>query len=79
MTCTTPTPQQLRALLSSLELTGSQAGRIVGVDGRTIRRWTGGERPIPFASLYTLVHQATGIELHPETCSEQIAEYLKNA
>jgi len=34
------TPDALRAVLARHKLTGSQAGRLLGVDSRTIRKWT---------------------------------------
>lgn len=40
MTLPTYTPDTLRAVLSRHSLTGSQAGRLLGVDSRTIRKWT---------------------------------------
>lgn len=36
----TYSPDALRAVLASHSLTGSQAGRLLGVDSRTIRKWT---------------------------------------
>lgn len=36
-------PDALRQLLTRHELTGSQAGRLLGVDSRTIRKWTAGD------------------------------------
>lgn len=36
-------PDALRGLLARHKLTGSQAGRLLGVDGRTIRKWTAGD------------------------------------
>lgn len=36
-------PDALRRLLTRHELTGSQAGRLLGVDSRTIRKWTSGD------------------------------------
>jgi len=42
-----PTPMEVRAVLRKAGWTGSQAALVVGVDGRTIRKWTGGEREIP--------------------------------
>ena len=45
-----PSKEHLRELLRSLSLTGKAAAAIVGVNARTIRRWTGGERPTPYAS-----------------------------
>ena len=43
-------PDALRELLKKHGLTGSQAAEIVGVNSRTIRKWTGGERGIPPAA-----------------------------
>lgn len=50
-----PTPDDVRELLRKHGLTGSQAGRICGVDSRTVRRWTAprgssGSREIPIAA-----------------------------
>ena len=45
-----PSADGLRRLLKEKGLTGSQAAQIVGVNGRTIRKWTGGERAIPSAA-----------------------------
>ena len=36
----TYTPDALRAVLTRHTLTGSQAGQLLGVDSRTIRKWT---------------------------------------
>ena len=40
MTPPTYTPDALRGLLLRHQLTGSMAGRLLGVDSRTVRRWT---------------------------------------
>lgn len=46
-----PSPEEVRAVLRMAGLTGSEASRLLGVsDGRTVRRWTGGDAPIPFAA-----------------------------
>lgn len=58
-----PTGPELRSLLRRWELTGSAAGALVNVDGRTVRRWTGNERHMPFAALYTLAHQTEGVSI----------------
>ena len=44
-----PSSDEIRALLKSQGWTGARAAAIVGVDSRTIRRWTGGESPIPYS------------------------------
>ncbi len=40
MTLPNYTPDALRGVLSRHALTGSSAGRLLGVDSRTIRKWT---------------------------------------
>ena len=45
-----PTAERLRALMKQKGLTGAMAAEIVGVNSRTIRKWTGGERAIPEAA-----------------------------
>lgn len=46
----TPTPDEVRAVLKAGALTGSAAGDLVGVSGRTVRKWTGGEQGISYAA-----------------------------
>ncbi|MFJ3465341.1 transcriptional regulator [Achromobacter spanius] len=46
-----PESGEVRAVLSMAGLTGGEAAKLLGIsDGRTIRRWTGGDSPIPFAA-----------------------------
>lgn len=50
-----PTPEEVRELLSKHGLSGAGAGRIIGVDGRTVRRYTApadqkGAREIPYSA-----------------------------
>ena len=45
-----PTAQEVRNVVAFAGLTGSAAGGLLGVDGRTIRKWVGGEAGIPFAA-----------------------------
>ena len=40
MTVPVYSPDALRAALARHSITGSQAGRLLGVDSRTIRKWT---------------------------------------
>ena len=40
MNLPTYTPDTLRDVLARHSLTGSRAGRLLGVDSRTIRKWT---------------------------------------
>ena len=60
-----PTGTELRVLLRRWSLTGRAAGALVDVDSRTVRRWTGDERAMPFASLYVLAHQCEGLSITP--------------
>lgn len=53
-----PDPFEIRALLTFAGFTGSQVGSLVGVDSRTVRRWTGGERKISYAVWAILVSAA---------------------
>ncbi len=48
----------VRIVLAAAALSGAGAGKLVGVDSRTPRRWTGGERSIPYAAWCLLVHAA---------------------
>ena len=41
------TANQFRAALDRLKLSQLGAARLLGADGRTARRWAGGERSIP--------------------------------
>lgn len=56
-----PEPGELRALLWEANLTGAQAGDLVGVNSRTIRKWTGGEREIPYAAWRLLWTHTTAV------------------
>lgn len=58
-------PDRLRAFLTAHKLSGSEAGELLGTDGRTIRRWTAeasaaGARDMPYTAWYTLHHIVTG-------------------
>lgn len=56
-----PTADEVRAVLALASLTGSRAAALVGVvDGRTVRRWTGGAVPIPF-SAWALLCDVAGL------------------
>jgi hypothetical protein len=48
-----PTPEDVRAVLRVLGWTGREAAKRLGLGkkgDRTVRRWTGGERKIPYAA-----------------------------
>lgn len=53
-------PDRLRAFLAEHKLTGSAAGALIGVDARTMRRWTGGQSDMPYSAWYALHHIVTG-------------------
>jgi hypothetical protein len=54
-----PTAAEVRAVIQTTGLTGSQVSKLVGIaEGRTVRRWTGGESPIPFSAWAILCHVA---------------------
>ena len=53
-----PSTDEIRYLLRSQKWTGADAAAIVGVDSRTIRRWTGGERGMPYAAWRLLLIEA---------------------
>ena len=67
-----PTTDEIRLALSKSGLTGSAAGELLGVTGRTVRKWTGGEREIPY-SAWRLLLIETGMALEGQT-SRQAAE-----
>ena len=43
------TDDEFRAAIQSLDLPDTDAGRVLGCDPRTIRRWMSGERSVPEA------------------------------
>lgn len=45
-----PTSEEVRQALKHGGLTGAAAGQLLGVGGRTVRKWTGGERDIPYSA-----------------------------
>lgn len=45
-----PGPDEIREVLSYGNLTGSAAGNLLGVNSRTIRKWTGGEQKMPYSA-----------------------------
>ncbi|NOH56172.1 helix-turn-helix domain-containing protein [Vibrio coralliilyticus] len=55
-----PLPDEIRNLIKVMNYSGADVGRLVGVSSRTVRKWVGGESPIPFSAWAILVEQATG-------------------
>ena len=45
-----PNTDELREAKRKSAKTGAELGTMFGVDGRTIRKWIGGERKIPYAA-----------------------------
>lgn len=56
-----PTGDVIKEVLHRANLSGERAAQLTGVkDGRTIRRWTGDEREIPYAA-WALLCDAAGL------------------
>ncbi|MGP5477597.1 helix-turn-helix domain-containing protein [Pseudomonas helleri] len=53
-----PTSNEVRAALKMAGWSGEELSRRIGVDSRTVRRWTLGEKPINYASWCVLCVQA---------------------
>ena len=53
-----PTGDEIRAVKSMTEKTGVQLGGILGVHGRTIRKWIGNETKIPYSAWRILIYSA---------------------
>lgn len=70
-----PTTEEIRHVLKLLNLTGSQAAKVLGVSSskvsgsRTIRKWTGGEREMPYATWHLLLAYAGIVKLEHELIS----------
>ncbi len=67
-----PSTQELLSLMKDCAWTGAKVGALVGVDSRTVRRWTEGERPIPYSAwrlllLYAAVGMSKSVKVEPET------------
>lgn len=77
----TPTPEQIRKLLKAAGLSGSRAGALVGVDGRTVRRWTGGQTPMPSAAWELLLIKTNNHPFYLESNmnAKQLLDMMKNA
>ncbi len=70
-----PTPKEVAEVIRRLELTGATAGKLLGVDGRTIRRWIGSERDMPYSAWRLLLIEA-GLALvgAPADAARKVAE-----
>lgn len=45
-----PTPSEIKHVLVSIGLSGSKAADLLGVNSRTVRKWTGGEQRMPYSA-----------------------------
>lgn len=57
-----PVHEWLRGLMHYADLSGSQVGQLVGVDSRTVRRWTAAQYQLPYAVWYTLLAKTRAIK-----------------
>ncbi|MGC6373667.1 helix-turn-helix domain-containing protein [Pseudomonas sp. S2.OTC.A_B10] len=58
-----PTPDEVREILLRIDppkgLSGAEAAKVLGIEtSRQIRRWTGGDAPIPYAAWAILADMA---------------------
>ncbi|WP_322075524.1 transcriptional regulator [Burkholderia cenocepacia] len=60
-TWTEPTPDEVREILHQARLTGVQAGHLVGVKDRQVRRWLAGDAVIPYGA-WAILCDAAGHE-----------------
>lgn len=74
MTYRPPTGLELRALLRAWGLTGGSAGALIGVNSRTVRRWTGDDMAMPYAALFCLAAKMTGRFISLEGWREELIE-----
>jgi DNA-binding transcriptional regulator YiaG len=52
---TSPTSDEVREVKRLSGKTGKQIADMLGVDGRTVRKWVGGEREMPYAAWRLLI------------------------
>lgn len=53
-----PSADEVRAVMKMANWNGEEFARQIGVEGRTVRRWTRGEKAINYASWCVLCAQA---------------------
>ncbi len=69
-----PTPSEIRTAMQLSGMTASQGGKVLGVNSRTIRKWIGGESPIPYSAWRLLLlelGEAINVEGHELRVAEQ--------
>ena len=60
-----PTSDEVRRLLKALELTGAEAGALLDVNSRQIRRYTSGDSIMTYTVLYTLLGRTRRADVTP--------------
>lgn len=71
---TPPTAAEFRELLRVADLSGSEAGMLVGVDSRKIRKWAGDEKAdIPYA-VWRLLSIYAGLAEAPKRTDNEITK-----
>jgi hypothetical protein len=68
-----PSVAEFRELLRVADLSASQAGMLVGVDGRKIRKWAGGESEVPYA-VWRLLSIYVGLADPPSHSADEITK-----
>ncbi|WP_229801888.1 hypothetical protein [Pseudomonas mandelii] len=68
-----PSAAEFRELLRVADLSGSQAGMLVGVDGRKIRKWASGEGEAPYA-VWRLLSIYAGLAAPPSQANNEITK-----
>jgi len=58
-----PSPDAFRNFLLRHQLTGSKAAKMVGLNSRQIRRYTGGDAKVPYTVWYTLNMKLERVEV----------------
>lgn len=70
---TPPNKNEVREVLRRGQLTGAVAGDLVGVTDRTIRKWTGTDQKMSYASWrLLLIHIGmVRVEIHPNGATQE--------
>ncbi|MNP62269.1 hypothetical protein D3C76_1575300 [compost metagenome] len=68
-----PSVAEFRELLRVADLSASQAGMLVGVDGRKIRKWAGGEGEVPYA-VWRLLSIYAGLATAPSQSANELTK-----
>ena len=70
-----PSKDEFRSVTQTLGLTGSVVGQLLGVDPRTVRKWIGGEREIPYSAWrLLLIHAELTLEDPSEDEVRKVAD-----